>query len=59
MEVNLMLEFDSVYPNFFDGSKHLVEQPLSSSSEVASDGPAAPEEWRRYIGVNPYGAEGQ
>jgi hypothetical protein len=59
MEV-ILVEFDSVNPNFFDGSKHVVEQSSLPQSEDASDEPAAnDEEWRRYIGVNPYGVEGQ
>lgn len=59
MEVNLMLELNSVNPNYFDGSMHAAEQSSLSPSEEASDVPAANEEWRRYIGANPYGAEGQ
>ncbi|WP_190287467.1 hypothetical protein [Paenibacillus darwinianus] len=50
-----MKENDNVFPHFYDGSAPMGGgAPEELSEAAAQDGPADSEEWRRFVGVNPF-----
>jgi hypothetical protein len=50
-----MTNQDRAFPNYYDGSSHLdiAEELADGLGSLRDEEPGAPEEWRRYIGVNP------
>lgn len=49
---------DSAVPIYYDGSKHMAVAETGQSSDGAAEHAAsASEEWRRYIGFNPFGGQ--
>jgi hypothetical protein len=53
----MMTNQDRAFPNYYDGSPHLdmAEEISDGFGSLRDEEPDAPEEWRRYIGANPFG----
>ncbi|WP_161793392.1 hypothetical protein [Cohnella kolymensis] len=48
---------NSEAPMYYDGSKHMAAAAEQSVESVEEQAPSASEEWRRYIGFNPFGSQ--